>query len=92
MELLSKKCINLIIDDALNTDSKDFFIATLLLNGLGGVPLKEMPEEELIQEVYDRLSFLFSSEENELFAEDNESFKKWILNQPAYDWCEKGIY
>jgi hypothetical protein len=92
MELLVRQCINLIIEDSLNTDSKDTFIAALLVNGLGGVPLKGMSEEDLVQEVYNRLNYMFSTEEDELFSADEGELKKWILDRSCEDWCSKVLY
>jgi hypothetical protein len=64
MEALKRQCINLIVDESLNTDSRAEYIATLLINGTGAAPLKEMTEEVLVQEVYDRCSYRFTSDED----------------------------
>ncbi len=89
---LKAKCIDLIIEDAINTDSKEDFIASLMINGLGGKALKKMSEEELLQEVYERWSYSFDPQEADEIAEDDEKLKAWILKQNPRNWCERCLY
>jgi hypothetical protein len=92
MEALKRQCINLIVDESLNTDSRAEYIATLLINGTGAAPLKEMTEEVLVQEVYDRCSYRFTSDEADSFADNNEELRKWIMATKATDWCATSLY
>ena len=92
MTPLQAQCINIIIEDSINTDSKDDFIASLLINGLGDSPLKDMTEEALLQEVYERCSYQFDPDESDEFAEDDAKLKVWVMKQTPRDWCERCLY
>lgn len=86
---LKNACINLIIDDCLNTDQKDSYIAQLMILGLGHKPLKEWTEDNLVDEVWSLCEYMLDAKENEIFAEDNEKFKAWIIKTatPLKDWA-----
>lgn len=81
MKELKRACINLIIDDAINTDQKDGYIASLLINGLGGEPLGEMTVETLVNEVWTRYECMLDDKERDKCEEDDQEFHLWILNQ-----------
>jgi hypothetical protein len=90
MELIKRQCINLLVDEAINADSKDIILAYLLIFGLtSGLLLAQRSIDDLLEDVYTQCQHLFSSEESDLFVDDNDAFKKWIMaRNPTADWCE----
>lgn len=95
MNALKRQCINLIVDEMLNIDSKDNLIAALFINGSNETPLKHMSETGLLEEIYARYSFQFTSEEIELISTDsmsNKELKKWIMSKQPHDWCAEAWY
>lgn len=88
LKKLKKACINLIIDNALNTDDKDFYIATLLIHGLGGKNLNSMSLKELLNEVWEGWEYSFDGKELETLSDNETLFKEWILKKSlsVKDW------
>jgi hypothetical protein len=89
MSPIIRQCINILVDEAMNTDSRNDFLAQSLIYGHDGIPFSEMSEDDLIQEVYNQCSYKFSEDELDAFSEDNEDLKKWIMANHAIDWVGK---
>jgi hypothetical protein len=94
MNELKRACINLIIDDALSSDSSSNLkqmIASMMIEG-GSPSLKKMPINSLKNEVYDRWEYSFSKDELDAFSDiESDLFDKWILNKAktVKNWAGK---
>jgi hypothetical protein len=85
---LRTHCINIIVDDYLNTESKDTQLVAVLINGFSA--LKNMSEKDLVAEAWDRCRY--TKAEAEALETTDEAIRTFLAATPAQDWCSRYLY